>query len=80
MIRPEEVAGLTAALAKSVDQRVADLVALMDDATYRAALDSHGGWNAAKAKAHRALQYLMEAERQLRELADVLGKPAKGGV
>ena len=79
MIRPEEVAGFTVALARSVDQRLADLTAILSDHNYVAALDAHGGWCKAKAQAYRAQNLLMEAERILRELAEELGKPAKGG-
>jgi hypothetical protein len=64
MTRPTEAAGLTAALAKSIDRRAADLTALMSDVTYRAAL------TAAQALIlHAALNRLFLAETALRQLA-----------
>ena len=72
MIRPNEAAGLTAALARSIDQRAADVAALLKDDVYRAELASHGALD----RAHQVYYHLSEAGRAAAALANALAAPA----
>jgi len=72
MTRPEEAAGLTAALARSIDQRANDLYALIQDDAYRAEIASRN----LVGEAQTAAAALNRAERILREIANALKEPA----
>jgi len=70
MIQPNEAAGLTAALAKSIDQRATDLHNLLDDATYRRTIANR---DESLMYAHSALDHLRTASRELRNIVLALG-------
>ena len=78
MIRPNEAPGLTAALARSIDQRATDLAALLNNDNYRAELERAN-------LAHRGTlllatlvgQHLRDAARWLAAIANALAEPAE---
>jgi hypothetical protein len=71
LIRPNEAAGLTAALARAAAGRAADLAALITNDTYRAELTARGRLQAA----YDAGAHLAAAALDLEGLANVLAEP-----
>ncbi|MGD0778203.1 MAG: hypothetical protein ABSC05_35915 [Candidatus Solibacter sp.] len=76
MTRPEEAAGLTAALARCIDQRAADLAALLKDDAYRAELAHRAELD----NAHQIYYHLSEAGRAAESLANALAAPTAAAV
>jgi len=71
MIRPNEAAGLTAGLARSIDLKCADLNILIGDDTYYAELRARR----LTPQANAAQASLIHAEQLLRGIANALAAP-----